>query len=381
MPVLTKNDIHAAMYLGLIEIDSAEELNATSLDVSIDKLLTPAMERKDMKEVPVDDEGCWVVGPDKLYLYETVERFKLEPGFHGRINSRSSWARYGVASREADDEFKFPSQNGFEGKVICQLKTLGTTVKIRPGDAIAQAHLAYNRFVPVQDDQLEWLLQNGMLEITRRGKRLKNLMQPYMVDGKMVIGNRKTKGRRMNGGFTLTHDPMIKVYTGKVIDPLNMDPECFYEKRLANQGSRIPAGTFFLSASAEALKIDRHFIGWVHEMDHLLMTSGSKEGYSVHPDERHSTLQTHASAPKIDPFPRFHGKITFENYAMCDVKVKPASTITELYLFHLNNPYYSEKEEASRFKGQDQATRGKAHLDHRLAQLSLPFDKEYLKKK
>ncbi len=375
MPILTKNDINAARYLGLIEIDGLTDISATSLDVRIDKLLTPGMEREDMKEVPVDQDGCWVVGPDDFYLFETVESFRLEPGFHGHINSRSSWARYGVASREADDGFALPARTCFEGKVICMLKTLGTAVKIRPGDAIAQAHLAYDGFVPVRDDELETLLKNGMLEITRRGKHLKGLVQPHIRDDMVVIGGKRTRGRRMNGGFTLTHDPFIKIYTGKTIDPHDMDPDCFYEKRLSNRGSRIAGGTFFLSCSAEEVKIGRHFVGWVHEMNHLLMVSGDKESQAIHPDEQYSTLQTHANAPKIDPYPRFHGKITFENYAVCDVTVRPGSRITELYLFRLNNPYFSENEEVSRFKGQDKAMRGRAHLDARICQLELPFGK------
>ncbi|NQU79806.1 2'-deoxycytidine 5'-triphosphate deaminase [Candidatus Woesearchaeota archaeon] len=372
MPMLTKNDIRAAAYLGLIEIDDLTELNATSLDIRIEQLLTPAMDIEDMKPVPLINGEYWIVKPGDFFLYQTIERFNLAPYFHGQINSRSSWARYGVASREADDNFTFPSHNGFEGSVICRLNTLGTTVKIRPGDAIAQAHLAYNRFEPVSDRHLAQLIEYGRLEITRRGKNIKKLIQPYMIDGNVYLGNRLGP-HAMNGGFTLTHDPIIKIYTGKTIDPHNHDPECFYEKRLATRGSKIKQGTFFISASAESVKIDRHFVGWVGEWNHLFRISGEK-GPDIHPDERHSSLQTHAAAPKIDPYPRFHGKITFENYANQNLTVRPGQRISELYLYMLNNPYFSEEEEVSRYKGQNQATGSKGHFDKKYEQLALPFE-------
>jgi deoxycytidine triphosphate deaminase len=374
MPILTKNDLHAAMYLGLVEIEDITDISATSFDVRIDKLLTPAMERKDMEEVPLIDGEYWIVGPEKHFLFETVETFHLAPGFHGKINSRSSWARYGVASREADDEFSMDSRKGFHGKVICSLNTLGTTVKIRPGDSLAQAHLAYNQFIPLMDSELEKALKDGRLEIIRRGKRIKKLVQPYMVDGKMVVGHNVKGGRPMNGGLTLTTDPTIKVYTGKPIDPHNPDPSCFEERRLANRGTRIKMGTFFLSASAEEIKIDRHYIGWVDEFNKLLVTSGY-HGPFIHPDERPSYLQTHSCAPKIDPYPRFHGKITFENLTLDDTIIKPGQRITEIYLFHLNNPYLSD-DEVSRYKGQKKAMRGRAHLDAKIQQLDLPFKKK-----
>jgi deoxycytidine triphosphate deaminase len=328
-----------------------------------------------MKDVPLINDEYWLIGPDDFFLYETLETFHLAPGFHGHINSRSSWARYGIASREADDGFCLNLWDEFHGKVICVIKTLGTTVKIRPGDALAQAHLAYNHFIPLDDSQLEQAINEGLLEITRRGKRIRKLVQPYMADGNVVLGSNVKKGRRMNGGFSLTCDPVIKVYTGQTIDPHNPDPGCFLEKRMATRGTRIKHRTFFLSASAEEVKIDRHYVGWVGEWNNLLVTSGD-HGCGIHPDERPSSLQTHACAPKIDPYPRFHGKITFENYALGDMTIKPGQRITELYLFHLNNPYFAEDEERSRYKGQRKATGSKAHLDPKLRQLEFPFREE-----
>jgi hypothetical protein len=242
------------------------------------------------------------------------------------------------------------------------VNTFGTTVKIRPGDAIAQAHLAHDEFMPVSDKELEALVRQGLLEVTVKDRRIDHLVQPYMVDGRLVLGHDVAHGMKMNGGFTLTCDDMIKVYRGGVIDPHNPDPSMFEEVHLPENGIRIPKGTFFLSSSAECVKIDRHYVGWVGEWNNLFVVSGYR-GPGRHADERASCLHTHASAPKIDPYPRFCGKITFENLALDDVVVRPGDRITELYLIELHSPYVCEEAEVSRFKGQVEATCGKAHLD------------------
>jgi deoxycytidine triphosphate deaminase len=366
MPILTKEDILAAQQQGLIEIKDLTGLNATSLDVRIDKLLTPAVERKDMKEVPLIDGEYWLPKPEDFFLYETVELFTLAPSFHGHIHSRSSWARFGSASRDVHDEFSLPADRTFSGKVICSLTTLGTTIMIRPGDAIAQAHLAYDGFTPLTDNELEYAIKNGLLNITRDGRRIEDLVQTFSKDGTVGIGSHLA-GQKMNGGFTLTTDPVIKVYTGKVIDPHSPDPGCFEERLLPPEGLLIPKGSFFLSASAETVKIDARYVGWVGEWNHLLVTSGY-HGPGIHSEERMSSLQTHAAAPKIDPFPRFHGKITFENLALTDMVVRPGDRLAEFYLYHLHSPYLPEEKEVSRYNGQSEATGSRAHLDQTGAQ-------------
>jgi deoxycytidine triphosphate deaminase len=361
MGILPKSDIEAAIQQGLVKIDGCKSINATSADIRIGKLLTPAVERRDMKEVPFDEDGCWITRPDKFYLWETMEEFYLAPGFSGQINSRSSWARFGVASRDQDDEFRINIFNEYNGKVVCSMNTLGTTVKVKPGDTIAQVHLAYDGFEPVLDNDLEMLIKEGDLEITRNGDKIDSLIQPYVIDGKVEVGC-GLKGQKMNGGFTLTTDDTIRMYTGKLIDPHHPDPACFVEMKLPSDGLYIPRGKFFLSASAESVKIGSHFAGWVGEYNHLLVTSGYR-GPGMNSCERPSTLQTHAAAPKIDPYPRFQGKITFENHTLADVIIKPGQRLAELYLMWLHSPYVPDGSDESRYKGQDVATASKAHLD------------------
>ncbi|MFH1064844.1 MAG: hypothetical protein V1729_07195 [Candidatus Woesearchaeota archaeon] len=354
MPILCKQDMTAARDHGLIDIEGITEINATSLDVRIGQLLTPSQDRKDMKEVPLIDGEYWLLKPGDFFLYETVERFRFSHWFHGKINSRSSWARYGVASADVHDEFSEP-HGDFYGKVICSIRTLGTTVKIRPGDTIAQAHIAFGGFIPALDDVLREEIKTGQLKITRRGKEIQRLVQTFAIDEGYKVGAKVPGGRKMNSGFTLTHDPIIKIYTGEVIDPKEPSPTWFKERRLANRGTYIKAGTFFLSASAEEVSIDKHFVGWVHEWNHLMPTSGYV-GPGIHEYSRHSSLQTHAGAPKIDPFPRFSGKITFENYAMTDVTIRPGERLADFHLYYLHSPWELEDKDKSQYNEQTGAT-------------------------
>jgi len=396
--MLTRNDMYAAMYLGHLHVEGLKEsaMSATSFDVRIEKLFRrvrwhqhdpkklfedPEDNEDDYEEVPLVDDEFWLPEPNKLYFFDTKEVFHLAGWYSGSIDSRSSWARYGSAVQTMTDTFKLPHYDGFHGKVRCGLNTLGTLVKIRPGDAIAQAHMCYDGCGPVLDDEMEMLIKQGRLRMTRDGEEIAELMQTYIEDDCAVIRPR-SKGKQpvhsemtltsdgWNGGFTLTLDRKIKIYTGKVIDPRDPDPDCFEEIELDYEGTVIPAGTFFLSASAEEVEIDRHYVGWVGEFNLITKTKGFG-GFG--PSGFPSTLQTHAGAPKIDPYPRFRGKITFENLPRVPIKLRPGMRLTELYLRRLNNPYFSEKEERSRYRDQGEATISRGHHDYQSQQLEFYF--------
>ncbi|MFC1722565.1 hypothetical protein ACFL0V_00330 [Nanoarchaeota archaeon] len=371
--LLSKTDILAAMHLGLIRIEGATEINSTSVDICIEDLLAPAMKEEDMKSVPLNNNEYWVLPPNSFHLMRTVEKVYLAPFFHGMIHSRSSSARHGLAIRDVHEEFSNITAQPFYGQVICSINTLGTKVILRPGDSIAQTHLGYRGMAYVLDHYLKKMIRSGELKITRRGKRIKSLIQTYMIDGQPKMRARP-KGQLMNGGFTLTTDPMIRVYTGRTIDHQNPDPDCFEQRRLANQGTRIKQGTFFLSSSAEHVKIPRQYVGWVAEWNHLLVTSGQHDiaGPAIHPDTRMSTRQTHAAAPKIDPYPRFEGTITFENLALTPQYVRPGQRLCEFYLMPLQNPI-PKKTETSRYKGQSEATSSRSYMDN-TTQQELDFE-------
>jgi len=161
------------------------------------------------------------------------------------------------------------------------------------------------------------------------------------------------------GGFTLTSDKFVEIYTGETIDP-HEPSECFERKDASKEEVYIPAGRFFLSSSAEKIKITGPFIGWIQEHNNLFISSGYK-GIGFNEGELPSFLQTHASAPKIDPYPRFEGKITFENLPKFNFTFRPGQRITELFLYRLRSAYSGE--ETSRYKGQEGTTISKGHLE------------------
>ena len=155
MPILTKHDIIAAAYLGLIGFEKEPKIGATSVKVKIGQL----MEAPSGKPLPLKD-GYWLIEPQGFYLFEVKDECYLKSGFHGQIHSRSGWARYGLASRDADDDFSGGQAiwNQYKGKPLCTLKSLGTAVKVRPDDAIAQMHLAYDGFIPLRDEDDFWII-------------------------------------------------------------------------------------------------------------------------------------------------------------------------------------------------------------------------------
>jgi len=355
MPILTKKDILMGMHFKLIGLEGEPKINATSIDVKIGQLL----DYKTMKAVPLNDGG-WLLEPKSFFLYELADKCHLAPGFHGKIHSRSSWARYGVESRDVDDDFSVNIWNDYRGKVICSIRTLGTSVKIRPGDALAQMHLAYDGFIPLSDNEMKEVIGGRYLIIKREDKTIDQLVRAKIVDGREIIAEVDENDHFNTGGFTLTSDSVIQVYTGEIIDP--GQPGNYFERKKITEEGLCLENKFFLSSSAEEVLISPHFVGWVQEFNNLLIDSGYKK-LTISPDKQPSSLQTHAAAPKIDPFPVFSGKITFENYAPHEFIFKPGQRITELFLYLLNSPCPIEETSCSRYKGQTEALQSKAHED------------------
>ena len=369
MPALSHNEILETEDLGLVVVENrVEEVSNTSIDIRINQLyyhhhpsvkefdatsLEPTTEEylKTLQPVPLINDEFWIIKPGDFFLFDTYETFHLMPDFQGKINSRSSWARYGIAATDCTDEFSIDMHKEFHGRVLCTIRSLGTTVIIRPMDALAQAHLFFRGITPTLDETMNRLIRQDMLKIQRRGKKIKGLRSIFYENNKLKIRNR-CNGIKLNWGFALTLDSIIKKYNGRIIDPHNISGDYFSEKRIPNQGEKIGYGTFFLSSSAEEVEIPPEFIGWVNEWNHLLQVSGFG---GPKPLAFASSLQTHANAPKIDPYPYFKGKITFENYALTNTIIRPGQYLAPLELIRLLKPCIYNKSN-SRYKDQQKAT-------------------------
>jgi deoxycytidine triphosphate deaminase len=184
------------------------------------------------------------------------------------------------------------------------------------------------------------LLLDGKLEITK--------------DGKQVSEERLS----CNGNIFLTRDEHVKVYTGAVLDPHKPNDSAFIERKISSEGMFISRNTFFISSSKEEVKIPSHLYAEVHITNYF---NPGENQFNTHP-VGFSTMFSHPNAPRIDPYPRFHGKITMENYTQDNVIVYPDEYLTFMNIFRLSSPYQHREELTSRYKGQDKATNSRAHL-------------------
>ena len=346
--ILTDQYIEKAIEKGLIAIQGKEiEIGPTSVNVRIGKLYRhkripdhraidiPYEEFKDkyLEEVPLIDDH-WVL--NKFHIGETVEKIFLDMDFTTDLTTRSSWARYGINIRQLPDELQDPYST-YSGNIPFLITTYGTSVILRPGDPIGQLTFASPVKFPILDNHLREIIQQEHLIIKRNGKKI------------------DLKDLEFDHGVTLTRDNHIKLYKGGLIDPGKPVDDFFEPIELSEQGIPIHKHQFFISASAEEVRIDPHFLGWVKESDYYNPEPGTYQPTGI------VTQKTHPNAPRIDPYPIFEGKITFENSPMHDLILKPGTRLTELMLYSLIAPCKSKYQ--SKYKGQKKATTSKGHLE------------------
>lgn len=194
MVVLTKEDIIEEVNQGRISVSHDRPIGNLGIDVSVGKLFyQPGHDQGviDLSvfnephggEVPLIDDEYWIMRPDDFYLLELLEDFHLGAGISCMVKSRSSFARFGVCVSDVDHEITRDSYRNYDGKIMCTLRTLGTTVKLRPGDLAGSAMFAEGAFNWVGDYEISDLLDKGELKIWRNGAEIKRL-EEVLVEGR-----------------------------------------------------------------------------------------------------------------------------------------------------------------------------------------------------
>ncbi|GEM_PF-3471343 len=320
--VLTNEAIALAERLKVLEVHGKQRINATSVDLRVKRLFAQrkrvSPENADnfsfneLYEEMVPKDG-WLLASDGYYLAEAVETLYKGRGFVARISSRSTWARFGVACFPVQNELD-DLCNVYEGKIFFAVDTLNTSVILRPGDAPAQIRFAKEGFVPV------W--------------------NPGKIKG---VKNFAPGAKLAKYGLTLTLDGKIQLYSGGVIDPRG-DVKKYFTEVDVGKGFDVDSKMFYLCASKQFVKIPSDFIGYLHISDH----SGQESGH-LGPQGEISHL-VHGNAPFIDPFPRFNGRVTFENMPLFPSRIHRGMRLTELQLMPLLFPYSDT--EFSRYNNQ-----------------------------
>jgi deoxycytidine triphosphate deaminase len=356
MALLTYDDIVSARKKGDIQFDNSFEVNATSIDVRVEQLYTIHIDPSEQSEVfgysdeefkekclrkKESEDGFWLLVPTERYAADLAGDFLLKPPYTGKITSRSSWARLGCFCEHLTDNLSNNAYRVFEGKIQIRIFTFGTVVKLRPGDALASLMLFDESKTPyVSPAEVRKMLLDGSLEITS--------------DGKQVSEERLA----CNGNIFLTRDEHVKIYSGEILDPKKPNDKAFTEKKISDDGLYIPRGTFFISSSKEEVKIPSHLYAEVHITNYF---NPGENQFNTHP-VGFTTMFSHPNAPRIDPYPRFQGKITFENYPHNDTIIFSNEYLTFMNIFRLSSPYKHREELASRYKGQDKATNSRSHI-------------------
>ena len=286
--------------------------------------------RVKLKEVPkhkVGNEEGWIINPRKNYLAETIEKIKLPKGLGVDVDTRSSWARFGLRVQHVDDELE--NLNGYKGTIPLAINSNDANIFLREGDRICQAVVYELEKGCLSNGQIYDELQNGQLECYE--------MAPH--DSKIKIPKFPIK----NHSIQLTLNPVIKSFQEKFIDPKKDQSEKYVDINLGG-GKEIPYMKFFLGSSNETLRIGDKYVGLLRE----IYTSPSR-------------ARVHSNAGYFDP--GFEGTATLEQYIVPGGYniLYPGMKMGELEICSLKTPckglYHSK------YSGQCGATPSKAHLD------------------
>ncbi|MEA3430783.1 MAG: 2'-deoxycytidine 5'-triphosphate deaminase [Nanoarchaeota archaeon] len=340
--ILPKTVLETAETENIFVVKNRLKMSATSIDIRVARLF----KRNDKPvKFTIDDvhynpeeifeevepeDGMWILKPHEVYEAETVEDIHKIKGLRAEINSRSSWARYGVFC-SADWVEGLRPHHEFHGKIRFSLRTFETTVAMKVGEAPAQIRCMYLDAFALDHNILNQL------------KKENQIAEGASLDRQ---------------GFTLTMDDKVHVYKSGVLGTKQSIEDCF-ETIDIKKGLILEPRTFYIASSREIVKIPCEFIGYVNSTDSYIPQLPHQTG----PVGICGSQWLHASAPWVDPYPVFHGKLTFENWTQRRMRIEPGMRLTELQLKPLLVPYEHEAQLTSRYKGQNQAQISKGHLD------------------
>jgi deoxycytidine triphosphate deaminase len=349
--ILGKDELQNAENNRLVKISNRGEFSAFSLDIKIDKLYrmrqgidydsTSELSQEEFIKEALDEiciDNGYTVNSHTHHLWQPVEDIFLSKDYRGIITSRSSWARFGIASRAISDEYLRDISQDRSFKPLCTVESFGTDVLIKRNDAFTQLFIDDGNNGKVGTDEVKYLIDSGAYVIKSKERTL-------------LYENIKRSKESEGGNIILTMDSKIKVYNGKTIIPGVNNEECFDTIMLKpGKAFFLKKGTFFLSSSAEYVEIPHRYVGLVTE---VAMYRNSEQ-FSTKPTGFPLPFRTHPNALYIAPSNIFKGKITFENMMKWDSYIYPGMKQSELYIERLNTQNHDQM--PSRYMGQKQAT-------------------------
>ncbi len=337
MAILSIHDLIQAEEQGHICIPGRVDFSAFSLNVHLDKLyhrietkaamvdeerLTQAEFLEQVCEEIPCDEGA-LLSPHDFYLWQPREEIFLAAGLAGEITSRSSWARLGVRAQSKGVDDYLPSYHeDVTVKPLCTLKTTGTSVQVKRGDALGQLFIDDGPEF-CSDAQIAGMIDSGEFIVTRDERSL----TPSEIE--------------IDHGLILTLGKDLLVYQRGRLQPGNLQEGQFKPQVVGRlEPSYFPKGSFFLSASSEYVEIPPGYVGYVVERE---------PHYFLLP------FASHPNAPYIGPKSVFKGRITFENYMMREGHIFEGMVQSKLLLKPLKTPL-TNHHQASRYNHQTHAT-------------------------
>jgi len=336
MGILAHEHLKEALEIGAIRLEEHGEIGAFSIDIGLgDELLKPATGEK----IKIPIEGL-VVRPNDFYLWEFPSKLFLDGNLFGEVRTRSSYARLGIYTSSAPCADEIGATLGDrEFKPVCSLTTVGTKVRIRPGETFAQLFVKTISTPP------------AVYNLTK-----------LIEDGELIVENEKGKitaeDAGFNGKLNLTIDDVIHVYDQrKILDPqegvkdgdfTTIDLKDYPEGYFLNKGE------FFISSSVEKIATSNRYVSFVTPY----ISSLPRRKGQLRPDLFFSSIPftTHPNAP-------YHAfgfsalrQITFENQVTHPngIYLKNGSNQAELVVIPLFGP--SDYSKLSRYHGQEGAT-------------------------
>lgn len=302
-----------------------KEFEETALDQSWAKF------RKGLDRVPtqkIGDEEVWIINPNETYLAETMENVTLDSGYGMDVDTRSSWARFGLRVQHVEDELE--GLCGYEGSVPLSINTVDKPIILRPEDRVCQGIVYEGKKGLLMNNEINEALKEDEIEC--------------YIPVPRCPGEKNSHIEISNNALQLNLHPEIKTYRESEIDPKE-DQNGKYKEFYLGEGHELPHEKFFLGSSKEVVRVSDEYVGLLREI------------YNS-PDR----TRVHSNAGYIDP--GFEGTITLEQFIPRGSRntLYPGMKMGELEICRLNSK--CEDPYDSKYNGQKGATASRAHLDY-----------------
>lgn len=326
MAILAHEHLQQALQEGILRLGRHGGVRAFSIDVGIERLVHEATGETKI----VSGEG-FVLTPEDRYLWGFSDNFFLAPHYMGEVRTRSSYARLGVCvdSAVSHDDFVGKVSQGRSFTPLCRLRTVGTSVKIRPGELVGQLFLRTS------------LQHCSVAE-----------MKALMEQDELVVYDQERKLSQdevlFREGLELNMHDVIRVYQGTILDPQRQpDDHDFTVVNVSDfpQGYYLPQGSFFLSSSVQRVATSNRFVSYVTEHIDAGVSEQDFFPLRTHPNAPYHTFGMHALR-----------QITFENEVTAaeGIFLFPHVKQAELLVIPLVGP--SDYKHPSRYHGQNGPT-------------------------